>query len=125
MSKQAFLEALEKDRYDITTRLVFADYLDEHDEPEEATEQRRLATPQWCEADRWLREYAARQNCYDDAETAFTDLIKGLRSGDLFFHGSDLHGLYELDDADELKAHSEVWLKKEIDWNEFSFSCSC
>jgi hypothetical protein len=78
------------------------------------------------ESEKWLREYAAVHNHYDDdKQAAFDRLIEGLRSGDLYFHGSDLHGLYDLDDADELKQHAEAYLGIAIDWWRFSFSCSC
>lgn len=77
------------------------------------------------DSEKWLREYAARMNCYDDPGDAFDSLIGGLRSGNLFFHGSDLHGLYELEDADDLRFHGERYLGIRIDWDKFSFSCSC
>lgn len=80
-------------------------------------------TPEFSE--KWLRRYALKQNSYDTPDEAFKRLVDGLRSGELFFHGSDLHGLYGLDDADELKRHGERYLKVRIDWGRFSFSCSC
>ena len=73
----------------------------------------------------WLRCYATRANSYDTPEEAFQRLLDGLRTGELFFHGSDLHGLYELDDADDLRRHGEAYLGIAIDWGRFEFSCSC
>lgn len=73
----------------------------------------------------WLRLYAEKQNSYDKPEEAFQRLLKSLKSRELFFYGSDLHGLYELDDADELKRHAECYLGIAINWSEFEFSCSC
>lgn len=73
----------------------------------------------------WLREYAARMNCYDEPDAAYERLIDGLKSGELFAYGSDLHGLHELDDADNLRYHAEKVIGIRIDFNDFSFSCSC
>jgi len=76
-------------------------------------------------SEEWLREYAARVNSYDEPESAFQRLIEGLKTGELLFYGSDLHGLYELDDADELRRHAEAYLGIPIQWGNFTFSCSC
>jgi hypothetical protein len=64
-------------------------------------------------------------NCYDAPEKAFNDLIAGLRSGELYFHGSDLHGRYDLENESELRMHAERYLGIEIDFEQFTFSCSC
>lgn len=56
--KLAFLKALELDRYDRTTRLVFADWLEEKGYDDEAVEQRRCSTEEWEEADRWMVNFA-------------------------------------------------------------------
>lgn len=122
---KAFLDAIAADPRNMDTRLVFADWLDEHDEPEAARQQREFSVERY-DAEQWLRLYAQRFNSYDDTETAFRNLIEGLRSKQLFAHGSDLHGLYELDDADELKRNAEIYLRESLDdWNGFTFSCSC
>lgn len=76
-------------------------------------------------SEQWLRVYAAKMNCYEGQDKAFQTLIEGLRSGELFAHGSDLHGLFDVDDECELKQHAERYLGITIDWNRFSFSCSC
>lgn len=76
-------------------------------------------------SEEWLRDYAARVNTYDSPGDAFERLIDCLKAGDLFFHGSDLHGLYELDDAEELRRHAEAYLGIRIEWGNFTFSCSC
>ena len=73
----------------------------------------------------WLRAYAMRMNNYDDPEVAYQRLIDGLRSGELFAYGSDLHGFDELEHADELRYHAERLLGIRIDWGRFTFSCSC
>jgi uncharacterized protein (TIGR02996 family) len=67
---EAFLAAIQKDRYDEATRRVFADWLEENGYDDEALEQRRW-TREKQEAEDWLRELAGRlgQTCrnYDDA----------------------------------------------------------
>ena len=77
------------------------------------------------ESELWLRLYAKDKNCYDDSEKAFNDLIAGLRSGELYFHGSDLHGRFDLENESELRMHAERYLGIEIDFGRFEFSCSC
>lgn len=73
----------------------------------------------------WLRAYAMRMNSYDAPNEAYSRLLDGLKSGELFSHGSDLHGFHDLDDAEDLRYHAERVLGIKIDWSRFSFSCSC
>ena len=73
----------------------------------------------------WLRGYAKNVSPYDDAETAYTNLLAGLRRGELFYHGMDLHQRGDVDDEEGLKHHAEVVLGIKIDFGTFSFSCSC
>lgn len=77
------------------------------------------------EAEAWLRAYALRQNCYDEPEEAFDRLIHGLRTREILSYGSDLHGLHELEDADNLRHYAETYLGIKINWGDYSFSCSC
>jgi uncharacterized protein (TIGR02996 family) len=53
--RDAFLAALAANEDDVTTRLVYADWLDEHGEHEEADRQRK-----WPAAKQWLVAYAKR-----------------------------------------------------------------
>lgn len=73
----------------------------------------------------WLRAYALDKNCYDSPEKAFQDLLECLRTGEMFFHGSDLHCRYDLDHEHKLKEHAENHLGITIDFSQFTFSCSC
>lgn len=77
------------------------------------------------ESEQWLRRYAVRMNCYEKPDKAFSNLIEGLRKSDLFAHGTDLHGLYDLDNAEDLRFHAERYLGINIDWDRFIFGCSC
>lgn len=77
-------------------------------------------------SEKWLRAYAARVNCYESPEEAFSSLVSGLSTGSLHFNGSDLHGLYELPDQDELEYHASIYFGRLVRFNEhWSFSCSC
>lgn len=89
------------------------------------------------ESEKWLREYAQRLNPYslgpdygstvteEGKDRAFKELIADLERGEIYARGSDLHGLYELEDSDELAKHALIYLGKVIDWNRYEFTCSC
>ncbi len=68
--KEAFLSAIQKDRYDQTTRLVFADWLEENGFDDDALFQRKW-TPKYQKAEDWLRDFAGKcgKTCinYNDA----------------------------------------------------------
>lgn len=74
---------------------------------------------------RWLENYANRVNSYDEPDKAFARLIEGLETKEIYAHGTDLHGLYELDYQDELEENARRFLGIDIKLGEFSFSCSC
>lgn len=73
----------------------------------------------------WLRNYAAKHNCYDEPEAAYVRLVDGLKSGELYFRGSDLHGIGDLDEPEDLAEHAHAVLGFRPDWSRFEFSCSC
>lgn len=82
--------------------------------------------PDKAKSETWLKSYAIIHNPYvDSPDEAFEKLIEGLKSRELFFDGSNLHGIYDLDDAWDLKEHAERYLGIKIDFDNFSFSCSC
>lgn len=87
--------------------------------PEEARQVDKSAS------EAWLRAYARKMNTYDEPQVAFDRLIGGLRTGKLFAYGTDLNGLYDLDDEHDLREHAEKYLGVRIDFDNFSFSCSC
>ncbi len=90
-------------------------------------------TPAPVKADRamsesWLRQYAMRVNSHysGDPEKAYDLLIEGLRTGELVYHGTDMHGRADLLDADELQYHASIVLDRQVVWSEFEyFSCTC
>lgn len=83
----------------------------------------------------WLRQYACRVNPYyvedlgsgeEGKERAYQSLMEGIRSGQLVYHGIDMHSQGDLIDADELRHHASVVLGRQVIWEEFDyFSCTC
>ncbi len=69
--KESFELAIKKDRYDQETRLVYADWLEEHGEDDEALIQRKW-TPEYQRSEDYLRNYAARIN-YKEAYGPYRD----------------------------------------------------
>ena len=76
-------------------------------------------------SERWLREYAAKMSHYDDPETAYREMLDGLRNGELFYNGSDLHDFSEVEQPDELQHHAGIVLGRPVNIRGMSFSCSC
>src|ERR1051325_7545483 len=58
-NQQAFLEILKGNPEDWTARAIYADWLDENDQPEEADRQRRYKTS-W----EWMREFVKKHHTY-------------------------------------------------------------
>jgi len=86
-------------------------------------------------SEQWLREYAARVCPYDSdpesgipnasADFAFRGFMDRVRQGEIFYHGKDLHGTYELEQANELMHHLSVYLGRPVGLGDFTYSCSC
>lgn len=73
----------------------------------------------------WLRLYAAKLNCYDEPEQAYKRMMEGLKTGYLVAHGTDMYSLGDLRNHEELRQHAELILGKRVNFNTFTFSCSC
>lgn len=57
--REAFLKVIEAAPWDDDhPRLIYADWLDEHDEPEEADRQRK-----WLASEKWLRNFVKTADC--------------------------------------------------------------
>lgn len=76
-------------------------------------------------SEQWLRKYAARVKPYEKPDEAYKNLLSELRSGELFYHGIDMHSRGDVIDEEELKEHGEAVLGISLDFSRFSFSCSC
>jgi uncharacterized protein (TIGR02996 family) len=70
--RDSFLKALEENEDDTPTRLVYADWLDEHGEHEEADRQRK-----WPAAKAWLREFCGMED--DNADGYYIGVNKLIR----------------------------------------------
>ena len=65
--RQAFEKVIKDNPYDMDTRRMYADWLEENGFDDEAAEQRRRATLEWVEADRWMHWFADEcGGTYDD-----------------------------------------------------------
>lgn len=74
--RNAFLKFLSDNEDDTTTRLVYADWLDDHGEHEEADRQRK-----WPAAKEWLVRFCEASNSRDDSDPyewmiSYKDLIE-------------------------------------------------
>ena len=96
-------------------------------DPEGAIQREREAAVKASVA--WLKKYVAKVCPYDTeygedvAYDRFIDRIKD--DGEMFYSGSDLHGSYEVEDADEVYQHLSIVLGRPIRPENLSFSCSC
>ncbi len=116
----AFLGVIHANKYDVSTRLVFADWLDDHDEPEEAQKQRVVKLKR-DEAVEFLQKFADQY-----ARGDYTRMVEGVMEGHYSF-GDD-------DGPDE--ARNDPQFRESICWvvgkeipddffEESSYSCSC
>lgn len=80
-------------------------------------------------AEEWLRDYAAKVRPYDaegrGKDYAYRQFIEDAKEGDIFYHGRDCHGLYDVDDANELFENLSIVLGYRVNGDSFSYSCSC
>lgn len=121
-----FLDAIHENPRDLTTRLVYADWLDEHDEPELADEQRKFNLEKH-DAEQWLREFHKKY----DPWGSYEEMVEGALKGSYGFNGSD-EGPQVLQsqwgDKDEFWKNIEIVAEKVIDHDHrenASFRCGC
>ena len=81
------------------------------------------------ESKKWLMAYV-RKHCPYDSEhidggyESFINYVKNERW--VYYHGNDCHGLFDVEDADDLFRHLSVVLDRRIDASHFeAFTCSC
>jgi uncharacterized protein (TIGR02996 family) len=74
-----FMSALTNDPRDVTTRRIFADWLDDHDEPELAGEQRAWSLKKY-DAEQFLKKFA--ENYYYGT---WQEMVKRTLSGEMCF----------------------------------------
>ena len=87
--RDAFLKALAENEDDTTTRLVYADWLDDHGEHEEADRQRK-----WTPAKAWLVQFCRDNNpaTEDDPDEWFISYEQLLELGRAAVEGADEEG---------------------------------
>lgn len=77
--QRAFLAAIKAEPENYLHRKVYADWLDEHDMPEEANRQRAFE-----DADRWLREFWAAEIGYYDEDSSrhvyYADMLEAAKN---------------------------------------------
>lgn len=114
---KGFIDAIAKNPRDVDTRLIFADWLEEHDEPELAAEQRAFSLERY-DAEQRLRKFC------DENSAEYEDFVAGCASGEGYCFGTDFY--------DELDA--EIWDDIEIvsgkvfdidHRDQTGFSCAC
>ncbi len=74
--RETFITALQKNEDDVATRLVYADWLDEHGEHEEADRQRK-----WPAAKTWLKEMHSIPWGHPDDETHYLSYEEMIETG--------------------------------------------
>jgi hypothetical protein len=79
-------------------------------------------------AEEWLRVYV-REHCpYDDESIAYSEFMNHVvKHQEIYYHGSDLHCLENLDKPEELFRNLSIVLDRKIDEAYFdgNYSCSC
>lgn len=83
--------------------------------------------PSMSASEAWLREYV-KDVCpydHDGVNDGYEKFLRNARHGEIYYHGSDLHGAGELEKPDELFKHLSVILGKPVSVESFEYSCSC
>lgn len=78
----------------------------------------------------WLKIYAANVCPYDvpddgTKDVAYERFMENVKAGNIYYHGSDLHGASELEKPEELFHHLGVVLGRPVGAGSFDYSCSC
>ena len=77
-------------------------------------------------SEEWLRAYARMIKTYEDQpDVAYADFVSDLRNKEIRWYGISGNSLSDLEDAAKLKHHARVALGLVLDFDEFSFGCSC
>lgn len=113
----AFLRQIEKTPRDTQLRQVFADWLDEHDAPEEAETQRNFSFERY-DAEKYVQFFCERYSAdYDE-------LLESLNSGNGYCFGDD-DGPNAVTSDYRFKECVEILLEKEVDVEAQPFRCAC
>jgi uncharacterized protein (TIGR02996 family) len=116
----AFLKALEKSPRDSGARMQFADWLDEHDRPEDAAQQRYMASEEGQkrqDAEQYMRRFCEKYGANYD------ELLRAVAAGEGYCFGDD-DGPWAVRDDDQFWRNVEILTGAEPDRDQ-SFSCAC
>jgi uncharacterized protein (TIGR02996 family) len=119
--QKAFLAEIALNPDDETPHRIYADWLEEHGELDEAEKHRQWTTRRH-RAEQWLRNYALEIRPYDDAdpEKCYQLFLADAQNGDIYFHGVDTDS-----PPHELFEHLSIVLGREVGRGDFEYSCSC
>jgi len=98
--KAEFLAAIKADRFDAATRKVFADWLEDHGEDDEAVIQREWTAENQRAAEQYLREYA------DECEITSGELIE---AGHAYLDDGDCLGIGTMTPDVAMGSQEEFW----------------
>jgi len=129
---KAFTDQIAANPNDLNNRRIFADWLDEHDEPELANEQRKMvaeAESGVTGAKARMMEAAMEYNTYcKTPEESYQKLLSDAQDGDIVFYGKDGYEAEFLSEYPEFWNDVELLTSKKIDDNHrenASFHCAC
>ena len=127
--REAFLAAIEKDPYDLHTRKVYADWLDEFGadaDADEAVVQRKW-TAEKQDAIVYLTEFAAEIEAESGEPFSYQKLLMCIEDGGINFYGFDTPDCCRRVDRDKLWECYELATGRNLgdDKPWLSFSCSC
>lgn len=112
----AFMKGIAENPSDVSLRRVFADWLDEHDEPEEAQIYREWDQER-CDAEKYVRDFCQRYGA------DYNGLLADVAAGDGYCFGDD-DGPYEIRNNEDLWKHIAVLIQSEPNRDQ-SFRCAC
>ncbi len=120
--KAAFFAMIRADPGNDNTRLVFADWCEEHGEVELAADQRGGS-------ESWLRTFAAEWKPYESEAEAYRHLLEDAKEGFFSAHGRDLvKGELDAREEELFFRHLQIMTGQSFDKEhreKFGWSCSC
>ena len=134
----AFLRAIESAPDDEAPHKVYADWLDEHDRPEEADWHRAWTTAAAKAARRWFRDFASRhEKSYEDGGTTYT-AAEIIEAGRDFLERGEYHTQFGMSLQDYMSSDDDrarfwqnwalatgTYVPAETAETGYVFSCTC
>lgn len=76
-------------------------------------------------AQKWVESYALQHCPYYKPNEAFARFMEEVNDGTIFYAGSDLHSLGDVEEAEELFQNLSVILGRPVAGHDFQYSCTC